>query len=86
MLTKSRWQTCESSEAQEDLAGQPVEDDDDMCRVAGEAYEVRYSRWVSQVWASKPRRRFRGIDDTWRHRGVSVEAKLPHEERGGRQI
>jgi hypothetical protein len=40
-----------------------------------------------RVWASKPGRRFRGgTDDTWRHRGVRVEAKLSHEGRGGRRI
>jgi hypothetical protein len=40
-----------------------------------------------RVWASKPGRRFRGgTDDTWRHRGVRVEAKLPVRRRGGRRI
>ena len=46
-----------------------------MCRSTG-MYGVRYSRWV---WASKPVWRFRGTNDTWRHRGVSVKAKLPHK-------
>jgi hypothetical protein len=67
--------------------------------MAGDAYEVRYSRsgsmvWVSKpsdaglrVWASKPGRRFRGgTDGTWRHRGGRVEAKLPVRRRGGRRI
>jgi hypothetical protein len=67
--------------------------------MAGDAYGVRYSRsglmvWASKpseaglrVWASKPGRRFRGgTDDTWRHRGVRVEAKLPVRRRGGRRI
>jgi hypothetical protein len=52
------------------LGGQPVEDGGDTCRVAGDAYGVRYSRvvwwfgpqnhrWlVSRVWASKPGRGF----------------------------
>jgi len=32
----------------------------------------------------KTRARFRGgTDGTWRHRGVRVEAKLPHEGRSG---
>ena len=35
VLTKSRRRTCESSKAQEDLAGQPIEDGSDTCRVAG---------------------------------------------------
>ena len=40
-----------------------------------------------RVWASKPGRRFRGgTDDTWRHRGVRVEAKLPVSRRGGHRI
>jgi hypothetical protein len=52
VLIKSRQRTCESSEAQEDLAGRPVEDGGDMCQVAGEAYGVRYSQRVSRVWAS----------------------------------
>jgi hypothetical protein len=40
-----------------------------------------------RVWASKPRRRFRGeTDGTWRHRGVCVEAKLSHEGRGGHRM
>jgi hypothetical protein len=39
------------------------------------------------VWASKPRRRFRGgTDGTWRHRRVRVEAKLPVRRRDGRRI
>jgi hypothetical protein len=67
--------------------------------MAGDAYEVRYSRsglmvWTSKpseaglrVWASKPGRRFRGgTDATWRHRGVRVEAKLPVRRRSGRRI
>jgi hypothetical protein len=67
--------------------------------MAGDMYEVRYSRsglmvWASKpseaglrVWASKPGRRFRGgTDGTWRHRGVRVETKLPVRRRGGRQI
>ena len=53
---------------------------------AGDAYGVRYSRRVSRVWASKPGQRFRGTDDTWRHRGVRVELKLPMRRRGGRRI
>ena len=65
----------------------------------GDAYEVRYSRpvwwfghqnhrWrVSQVRASKPGQRFCGrMDNTWWHVRVCVDAKLPHEERGGRQM
>jgi hypothetical protein len=81
------------------LGGRPVEDGGDMCRVAGDAYGVRYSRavwwfgsqnhrWpVSRVWASKPGRRFReGTDGTWQHRGVCVEAKLSHEGCGGRRM
>jgi hypothetical protein len=45
-------------------------------------------RWpVSRVWVLKPGRRFRGgTDGMWWHRGVRVEAKLSHEERGGRRI
>jgi hypothetical protein len=45
-------------------------------------------RWpISRVWASKPGWRFRGgTDGTWGHRGVRVEAKLSHEEHGGRQM
>jgi len=86
VFTKSRRRTCESSEAREDLAGWPVEDGGDTCRPAGDAYGVRYPRRVLRVWASKPERRFRGTDDTWRHRGVGVKAKLPHEGRGGRRI
>jgi hypothetical protein len=40
-----------------------------------------------RVWTSKPERRFRGeTDNTWRHRGVRVEAKLPVRRRGGRRI
>jgi hypothetical protein len=40
-----------------------------------------------RVWASKPGWRFRGgTDDTWWHRGVRVEAKLPVRRRGGRRI
>jgi hypothetical protein len=40
-----------------------------------------------RVWTSKPGRRFRGgTDDTWRHREVRVEAKLPVRRRGGRRI
>jgi hypothetical protein len=44
--------------------------------------------WTTlQVWASKLRRRFRGgIDDTWWHRGVRVEANLSHEGRGGHRM
>jgi hypothetical protein len=39
------------------------------------------------VWALKPGRRFRDeTDDTWRHRGVRVDAKLPVKRRGGRRI
>jgi hypothetical protein len=66
---------------------------------AGDAYRVRYLRaglvvWASKpsmaglrVWASKPKQRFRrGTDDTWRHRGVHVEAKLLMRRRGGRQM
>jgi len=34
---------CESSEAQEDMVGQLVEDGDDMCWVAGDTYGVRYT-------------------------------------------
>ena len=87
VLTKSRRRTCESSEAQEDLAGQPIEDGGDMCQVAGETYGVCYKRRVPLVWASKPGRRFRGgTDDTWRHRGGYVEVKLPHDGCGGRRI
>ena len=46
MLTGSRRRTRESSEAQEDLAGRPVEDDGDTRRMAGNAYGVRYPRTV----------------------------------------
>jgi hypothetical protein len=66
---------------------------------AGDAYGVRYSRaglvaWASkpsmaglQVLASKPGRRFQGrTDDTWRHWGVRVEAKLLTRRRGGHRI
>ena len=42
MLTGSRRRTRESSEAQEDLAGRPVEDGGDTRRMAGNAYGVRY--------------------------------------------
>jgi hypothetical protein len=31
VLTKSRWRTCESNEAQEDLAVRPIEDGGDTC-------------------------------------------------------
>ena len=81
------------------LGSRPVKDGGDTCRVAGDAYGVRYlrtvwwfvpqnHRWtVSQVWASKSGRRFRGGKDvTWRHRGVRVEVKLSHEGRGGRRM
>jgi hypothetical protein len=66
---------------------------------AGDAYGVRYSGaglvvWASKpsvaglrVLASKPGSRFRGgTDDTWRHRGVRVEAKLLMRRRGGRRV
>ena len=88
VLTKSIRRTCESSEAQKDLAGRPVEDSGDTCRAAGMRmeYGVRYSWRVSRVWASKPGRRFWGADGTWQYRGVSVEAKPPHEGCGGRRI
>ena len=86
MLTKSRHRTCESSKAQEDLASRLVEDSGDTRRVVGEAYGVCYAQWILGIWASKPRRGFRGTDDTLQHRGVGVEAKLPHEGRGGRRI
>lgn len=66
--------------------GRPVEDGSDMCRVARKAYRVRYSRRVSWLWALKPGRRFSGTDDTWQHRGVRVESKLPMRRRGGRRI
>ena len=46
MLTGSRRRTCELSEAQEDLAGRPVEDGGDTRRMAGNAYGVRYPRTV----------------------------------------
>ena len=46
MLTGSRRRTRESSEAQEDLAGRPVEDGGDTRRMAGNAYGVRYPRTV----------------------------------------
>jgi hypothetical protein len=66
---------------------------------AGDAYGVRYSRaglvvWASKpsetglrVWVSKPEQSFRGgTDDTWWHRGVRVEAKLPVRRHNGRRI
>jgi hypothetical protein len=59
VLTKSRRQMCELSEAQEDLVDRPVEDGGDTCRA---------------------------VDDTWWHVRVCVDAKLPHEECGGRQM
>jgi hypothetical protein len=81
------------------LGGRLVKDSGDMSQVVGNAYGVCYSRmvwwfepqnhqWpVSQVWATKPRRRFReGTDDTWRHRGVRIEAKLSLEGCGGRRM
>ena len=46
MLTGSRRRTRESSEAQEDLGGRPVEDGGDTRRMAGNAYGVRYPRTV----------------------------------------
>jgi hypothetical protein len=36
----------------EDLACRPVEDGDDTCRAAGDAYGVRYSQACLMVWAS----------------------------------
>src|SRR5579859_6210743 len=42
-----------------------------------------------KTWGEVPRpgRRSRGgTDDTWRHRGVRIEAKLPVRRRGGRRI
>jgi len=87
VLTMSERWTCKSIEAQEDLASRSVEDGGDTCRTARDAYGVRYSRRVSRVSASKPGRRLRGgTDDTWRHRRLSVEAKLPHEWHGGRPM
>jgi hypothetical protein len=81
------------------LGGWLVEDSGDTCRVAGDAYGVRYSwrfgglglktiGWTGlRVCASKPRRRFRGgTDGTWRHRGVCVEAKLSQEGHGGHRM
>jgi hypothetical protein len=57
MLIESRLRTYESSEAREDLVGQPAEDDGDTCQVAWDTYGkwrgthgVRYSR---VVWTSK---------------------------------
>jgi hypothetical protein len=42
---------------------------------------------VLRVWASKLGKRFRGgMEQSWRHLGVRVEAKLPHEGRGGRRM
>jgi hypothetical protein len=99
VLTESRWRTCESSGAQEDLA-------DDRSRTAVTRVEWRGTRmeyatrgrfdglglktigWTGlRVWTSKPGRRFRGgTDGTWRHRGVRVEVKLSHEGCGGRRM
>jgi hypothetical protein len=90
---------CASRAGLRGLGGRPVEDSSDTCRAAGDAYGVCYSWaglvvWTSKpsvaglrVWTSKPGRRFRGgTDDTWRHRGVRVEAKLLMRRRGGRRM
>jgi hypothetical protein len=92
VLTESRRRTCESKEAQEDLACRPVKDGSDTRRGGGRVWSTLLTSglmvWASKsskaglrVWVSKPGRRFQGgTDSTWRHRGVRVEAKLPMRE------
>jgi hypothetical protein len=45
VLTESRRRTCKSSGGSRRLGDCAVEDGGDTCRVAGDAYEVRNSRW-----------------------------------------
>jgi hypothetical protein len=99
VLTESRRRTCESSGAQEDLADGRSKMA--VTCVEWRRTRMEYAThsglviWASKpsggrvyrVWASKPTRRFRGgMDGTWRHRGVRVEAKLSHEGHGGLQM
>jgi hypothetical protein len=81
------------------LGGRPVEDGGHTCRVARDAYGVRYSRrfgglslktigWTGlRVWASKPGG---GFEEEQTARGgikeFTSKEKLSHEGRGGRQM
>jgi hypothetical protein len=93
VLIESRRRTCESGRAQEDLVAVT------RVELRGMCMEYATREWFGglglktigqtglRVWASKPGQRFRGgTNDTWKHRGVHVEAKLSRERRGGRQM
>jgi hypothetical protein len=99
VLTESRRRTFESSGAQEDLADGQSRTAVTRVELRGTRMEyatherfdglvLKTIGWTGlRVWASKPGQRFRGgMDDTWWHRGVRVEAKLSHEGRGGRRM
>jgi hypothetical protein len=76
VLTESSRRTCKSSRGSRRLGGRAVEDGGDTCRVAGGAYEVRYSQTVSKFG---PQNLGRGSkeewDGTWRNHRGCVEAK-----------
>jgi hypothetical protein len=74
VLIESRRRTCKSSEAQEDLACQPIEDDGDTRRGGGRVWSTlladglmvsasKPSKAGLRVWSSKPGWRFRGGTD-----------------------
>jgi len=71
VLTKSRWRTCESSEAQKDLEGQPVKDDGDTCRVAEKRMEYATRGGFRGFGPQNPSR---GPDADGRHVAASVRS------------